>query len=235
MKKILQKVTGEIMFMKDYGIKPNFSDLERKYGVDRHTIKKIYDSGSIPPRKQRKCSSKWDPYYDEIVEFFNQGGYTKRSIHEYLKHEYGEENLPENCNSFKAYTNRKKIQIKKSEKKPHPLYETDMGRVLQDDFKEDLKFTFTNGEVIAFNVFSATLGYSREHVFLYTKSKTRDDFLRCTIKAYRKLGSITEEFLTDNAAVVVNHQNVKMLPEVSQFFKDIGVEKNARFVPRKLR
>lgn len=224
MNKNLQKVIGVIMIMKDYGIMPNYSDLERQYGVDRHTIKKVYENGGMPPRKKRVGLSKWDPYYDEIVEFCNQGGCTKRAIHEYLKHKYGEEKLPGNYNSFKAYTNRRKIQIKKSEKDPHPLYETDKGAVLQADFKEDLKFTLTTGEVIEFNVFSATLGYSREHVFFYTKNKTRDDFLRCTIKAFRKLGGITETLLTDNAAAVVNHQTGKVLPEVSQFFKDIGVE-----------
>lgn len=40
MKKKLQKVIGVLSIMKDFNMKPNFSELERVYGIDRHTIKK---------------------------------------------------------------------------------------------------------------------------------------------------------------------------------------------------
>lgn len=38
MKKKLQKVIGVLSIMKDFNMKPNFSELERMYGIDRHTI-----------------------------------------------------------------------------------------------------------------------------------------------------------------------------------------------------
>lgn len=41
MKKKLQKVIGVLSIMKDFNMKPNFSELERMYGIDRHTIKSI--------------------------------------------------------------------------------------------------------------------------------------------------------------------------------------------------
>lgn len=41
MKKKLQKVIGVLSIMKDFNMKPNFSELERMYGIDRHTIKNI--------------------------------------------------------------------------------------------------------------------------------------------------------------------------------------------------
>ena len=47
MKKKLQKVIGVLSTMKDFNMKPNFSELERKYGIDRHTIKKYYENGGI--------------------------------------------------------------------------------------------------------------------------------------------------------------------------------------------
>lgn len=34
-------LVGELKLMKELNIKPNFSDLQRKYDIDRHTIKKI--------------------------------------------------------------------------------------------------------------------------------------------------------------------------------------------------
>ena len=60
MKKKLQKVIGVLSIMKDFNMKPNFSELERMYGIDRHTIKKYYENGGIPERKKFKKVSKWD-------------------------------------------------------------------------------------------------------------------------------------------------------------------------------
>lgn len=55
----------ELRIMKDYGIKPNYSALQREYAINRHTIKKYYDNDGIPKRKCRNGSSKWDQYSDE--------------------------------------------------------------------------------------------------------------------------------------------------------------------------
>lgn len=32
-----RNLLGELRIMKDYGIKPNYSALQREYGIDRHT------------------------------------------------------------------------------------------------------------------------------------------------------------------------------------------------------
>lgn len=67
MKKKIQKVIGVLSIMKDFNMKPNFSELERVYGIDCHTIKKYYENGSILERKKLKKVSKWDPLYDVII------------------------------------------------------------------------------------------------------------------------------------------------------------------------
>lgn len=36
-----------------------------------------------------------------------------------------------------------------------------------------------HGELFEFNIFSTTLGYSRLHNFIYSKTKTREDVERC--------------------------------------------------------
>jgi len=35
----MKNLMGELLIMKTYSIKPNFSALSREYGLDRHTIK----------------------------------------------------------------------------------------------------------------------------------------------------------------------------------------------------
>lgn len=59
-------LVGELKLMKELNIKPNFSDLQRKYDIDRHTTKKIYDNGGIIERKRRKLGSKWDELIKSI-------------------------------------------------------------------------------------------------------------------------------------------------------------------------
>ena len=88
MKKKLQKVIGVLSTMKDFNMKPNFSELERKYGIDRHTIKKYYENGGIPERKKFKKVSKWDPLYDLIISLSDVPGSYLMSIFQVLNYEY---------------------------------------------------------------------------------------------------------------------------------------------------
>ena len=45
--------------------------------------------------------------------------------------------------------------------------------------KEDLKIHSVNGEVYEFNVFSATLGYSRKHIFILLEKQKMILFDAC--------------------------------------------------------
>lgn len=144
MKKKLQKVIGVLSTMKDFNMKPNFSELERKYGIDRHTIKKYYENGGIPERKKFKKVSKWDPLYDLIVSLADVPGSYLMSIFQVLNYEYNG-NLPGNYNSFKAYTYRRGIKCAPSNQTPHIYYETEPGEQLQCDWKENLKVHSVNG------------------------------------------------------------------------------------------
>jgi len=49
------------------------------------------------------------------------------------------------------------------------------------DRKENLKMITKYGEIIDFHLMSSTLGYSRYHLFIYSKSKIIEDFLRVSI------------------------------------------------------
>ena len=61
-----------------------------------------------------------------------------------------------------------------------------------------------NGEVLEFNVFTATLGYSRRHVFIPTPGRTTDDLLACLLQTFRVLGGVPEELVTDNMSALVS-------------------------------
>ena len=53
-KMMIQQINylGTLTIMKQLGIKPNFSALEREYGIGRHTLRKYYDNGGKTKRKK---------------------------------------------------------------------------------------------------------------------------------------------------------------------------------------
>ena len=65
MEEKFKNMKGQLEIMKALGIKPNYSELERAFGIERHTVKKYYEGyeGKSPNRNR---PSKLDKYYDEI-------------------------------------------------------------------------------------------------------------------------------------------------------------------------
>lgn len=201
-------------------MKPNFSELSRKYGLDRRTIKKYFEEGG---KKViiRERESKFDPYKDEIIHLMKKPGVTKKAVHEYLINKY--DGLPSYSN-FRKYTQRHGILLSR-DTTPHVRYETKPGQQLQVDWKESMRMLSRSGEVFDFNVYSATLGFSRYHKFIYSRTKTTEDFLRCTIDTLNQLGGTPKEILTDNMSAVVSVNNGKKRKhkKILQFEKDLGI------------
>ena len=156
---------GELRIMKDLGITPNFSALGREYDKDRHTVKKYYDNDGIPKRKERSQPSKWDPYIEEVNDILKNPVVSYKAAYQYLKKKYGEDNLPGSYNSLRNHLWKCGYK-KRDHTTPHVLYETPPGKQAQFDWKEDMKIHLIDKTLIQFNVFSMTLGFSREHVFI---------------------------------------------------------------------
>ena len=60
-----------------------------------------------------------------------------------------------------------------------------------------------NGELFEFNVFAATLGWSRRHEFIYSRTRTTDDLIRCMYLTVLRLGGAPAEWVTDNMSALV--------------------------------
>lgn len=215
---------GELRIMDDFHIKPNYSDLARKYKIDRHTVKKYHINGKIPERKKVNRKSKWDQYYDEILSLMALPSTTKMSVFQSLYYQHNGA-LPGDYSSFKAYTWRKNLTCHKTDDTPHVRYETAPGEQLQCDWKEKLHTHSKDGTLYEYNVFSATLGYSREHVFIYSRGKTSEDFMRCLLETFKRIGGKTKTVKTDNMSAVVSFQGGerKIHPIIKSFFDDLEV------------
>lgn len=127
---------------------------------------------------------------------------------------------------LKAYIERKGYRNLNNNIVPHVLYETEPGEQLQCDWKEDLSIHTIDGQTISFNVFSATLGYSRLHVFVFTFTKTEYDFFRCLIDVLHKIGGLPKTVKTDNMTAIVSLRNSsrKKHPSILQFENDLGTK-----------
>ncbi len=222
--KLRTELIGELFIMKSKDIKPNFSALSRHYGFDRATIRKYYNDGGIKVKKRKTKASKYDQFKEEIIELMNKDEVSITALYHYLENKYS--NIPFTYAGLKAYTLRLGYVRKKVKNVPHPRYETEPGEQLQVDWKEDLKITTINGDIIEFNIFSATLGYSRLHFFIYTKTKTEQDFLRCLITVLYKLGGMPRKVKTDSmsAIVTIHDSHRKKHSIIKQFERDTGIE-----------
>lgn len=196
---------GELNMYKDAGIKPNYSDIARRYGKDRHTVAKYWaDEGCSPADGRSARRGCFDAHVDEIAAKAQLPGVTKRGIYEFLLHRYPDEGLA-SYNAFTQFTRRKGILIgPPGGAEPHPRFETPPGLQLQFDWKEALSMADSNGEVFDFNVFAATLCWSRRHVFLYSEGRTGDDLARCMYLTIMRLGGVPREWVTDNMSALVS-------------------------------
>ena len=212
----LNEVRKEILILETLGIKPNFSELSRKYKLDRRTIKK-YRDGYFKNKEIKNRKSVLEPIKEEIKEKLELPGTTITGVYQYFNKD------KKICTYSNFYKYVQKLELKpKKTPKANLRFETDLGEQLQFDWKEDIQMISKHGELFKFNIFSATLGASRLHVFLYSKFKTRIDVQRCLVETFEYIGGVTKELLTDNMSSIVDTKTGKFYKEFISFAKDMG-------------
>ena len=220
--KDLNRLKQELLIMKTEGIKSNYAELARLHNCDYRTVKK-YNNGYEGKPINRIKKSKLDKYKEDIKTKLELPGSTIKGTYEYFK---SNDETIGNYSNFYKYTKKKNLK-KKNNNKFHPRYETEFGKQLQFDWKEDIKMFNKYGEVFEFNIFSSTLGSSRLHVFIYSKYRTKIDVQRCLVKTFQYIGGLPEETLTDNMSSIVDTKKKEFYKDFISFSKDIG------FIPKK--
>lgn len=221
----MNKLKGEIHFLKENfpDIKPNFSELARETGVSRQTVAKYWRAPVFQSKPRQKKRSKFDPYYPEIREKFENTPTTIMAVFKYFQLKYPGD-VFRSYESFKSYVKANRLtELRKELMKPHLRFETGPGEQIQVDWKEDLHFTLRSGEVITYNIYTAVYGYSRYVELIYSPTRTTLDFIRCTIEVMKRAGGRPGEFLTDNMTAVVNVSQGRKRKHtvIEQFEKDI--------------
>jgi len=215
----IEDLYKEVNFLKVMDLKPNYSELSRKYNIDPRRVKKIYENG-LPEKVTRNKPSKLDNYKEIIEEKMKLKGIKLSSLYNYLcevegyKGSYG---------SLTYYIRKNDIK-KPTKENGKVVYETEPGEQLQFDWVEDIKMILKTGEVIEFNVFSAELAFSRMHYFIFSLTKTREDVLRCLTNTFEHFEGVTKTTLTDNMSSIVSNGN--FCDEIKTFAKDFNINLN---------
>jgi len=211
--------------------KPNFSEIARKLGVDRRTVKKHYLGADKQERKKKK--SIIDDYYTIIKDLLSdessQVFYYKDHLFRYLQREHG---LKCTRNNFNYYILKHEEFANYFRPKGNPnsvKSETPFGKQAQFDWKEKIKFEFKNGEKVVLNVGSLVLSASRFKVWVIYLSVSLDCILDFLANAFETLGGVPQELLIDNATTMMikaRTENSKgtVNPRFQQFADDYGFE-----------
>lgn len=195
-------VMGELNMHRAAGTKPNFSDIARRHGLDRHTVARYWREGEELEDRRSDRESAFARVREVVEAKAVLPGMTRKGVREMLLHLHNDPPLP-GYGAFTARCRRQGIVFGAPSPEAHPRFETPPGRQLHLDWKEDVRLADSEGEVLEFNVWTGTLGYSRKHRFIPTRSRTTDDLLSCLLDAFATFGGIPEEALTDNMSALV--------------------------------
>ena len=105
-------VLSELNIIRALDMKPNFSDLSKKYGFDRRTIKKYYE-GYKGKAKNRIKKSILDEFKDIITLKLAIKGVKVKSVYEFLIDKYGFNKVGTYSN-FNKYVKKNKLFPKKA-------------------------------------------------------------------------------------------------------------------------
>lgn len=226
MKKDYLLATRKLAICRELNMKPNFSALAKETHINRHTLSDMfYERRELKPRERK---SQLDPYKEEIREMLKDPVISVTAAYFFFTdEERGDKMIKCTLSNFLKYVKRHNLDEKEEKYVAHFRYETQPGQQLQVDWVENIQLVTSFGEIIKFNLFSATLGYSRMHYFEFSLSKTEEDFMRCLLHSFEYFGGKTKEVLTDNMSAIVSvdeHGNRNVHPTITQFFKDLNVE-----------
>ena len=215
-----RNVMGELSMHRAAGTKPSFSDIARRHGLDRHTVAKYWREGGEAGDRRSDRESAFERVRPIVEAKAVLPGATKKGVHEMLLHLHNDPPLP-GYGAFTAWCRRQGVAFGSPSPEAHPRFETPPGRQLQFDWKEDVRLADANGEVFEFNVWSGTLGHSRRHRFIPTRTRTTDDLLACLLESESAPFPLTHgvPFRHDAVNGERGHRTGHPLPKYSAEFK----------------
>lgn len=207
--------SGEILDIRElYEQGVSITEIARRTGRDRKTIRKWIQTQGLPKPKKRKAPSILDPYKGFILEQMRKG-VTNASKMLFLLRSRG-------------FTG--KVRIVRSFMEPYrPMtqsqvvvrFETEPGKQAQVDWA-DFGTIQEGGKVVRLYLFIMVLAYSRMLYLEFVTSTDMGTFLRCHMNAFRFFGGVPREILYDNLKSVVKERDEQGKPIFNARFLDFA-------------
>ena len=202
----------------------SISEISRKTGFDRKTVRKYLRLKTLPePQKRSGRKSKLDPFKPYIIEKLKEGPYTSSRLYREIK-EMGFDGGKTIVKDFVQ-------KVRPEQGIPAVLrYETKPGVQAQVDWGE-LGTVEVDGKVKKLFCFNMILGYSRMRYVEFTLSINTSTLIQCHLNAFEYFGGFTQEILYDNMKQVVIKRALKSSDsewnsQFEDFFECFG------FIPR---
>lgn len=80
-----RNVMGELNVYRGSGAKPNFSEIARRHGMDRHTAAKYWREGESAADGRSARGSAFDPLEEEIRAKAQLSGMTKTAVYAFMR------------------------------------------------------------------------------------------------------------------------------------------------------
>ena len=178
----------------------SISEIARKTGRDRKTVRKVIEAGvspagDTPVRRQRKQATKLGPYEGYLKQRIGEGVLNTRKLLRELKTRGYGGGLTHLILYVQPYRTAR-------EERAVMRYETEPGQQAQVDWS-NFGYIDINGEQKRLYAFVMTLGYSRMMYVEFTTSTDVNSWLRCHQHAFEYLGGVTREVLHDNLKTAV--------------------------------
>ena len=230
------------VLVEELKLKINKSQIARELGVDRRLIDKYMNGYTKPKKRERK--SKLDNFYQIIYDLLinqnTQVFFYKRVLWQYLKDNHGLEcsashfrkwisQYEEFDKYFNGRTNRTVNGKIRNNMTNHRSIkrETGMGVEAQLDWKENMHYTLSTGEVIELNIFALVYSYSRYRINFISLTKKQGALFHYLDQAFEAAGGVPDILKTDNMKTVMDearteYSSGKVNAKFQQFADDYG-------------
>jgi transposase len=169
--------------------------IAEKTGIDRRTVKKYLQEGTLPVYRKINRNSKLEPFYPLIQGWLSQEDFQATRIHELLV----AEGFDGAYHTVRRYVKTLKEQ---RDHKAYIRFETMPGQQAQVDFG-DFQVIEPNGSTKTVYAFVMALGFSRHTYVEFIDRCTLPNFLACHQHAFGFFGGVPAEILYDNMKNVV--------------------------------
>ncbi len=171
------------------------SEIARRTGYDRKTIRKLRDQPAHPPPLRRQRARLLDPYTTYLTQRLGQGVGNATKLYAEIQRQGYPGGVAQVRRFLSPLRLRTPVVVAR--------FETPPGHQAQIDWTHCGSLGEGEGRR-ALSAFVLTLGYSRRQYVEFTLRQDLETFLRCHVHAFAYFGGVPAELLYDNLKTAVD-------------------------------